>query len=59
MIPVFTADKHWTVKGMFVFYRIVSNSLYCRVCLFLFYGDQIFVYFVSFLSMIIYEILHT
>ena len=33
-------------------------SLYCRVYLFI-CGDQIFVDFVSFLSMIIYEVLYT
>ena len=35
---------------MFVFYCVVINSLYCRICLF---------NFVSFLSMIIYEVLYT
>ena len=43
---------------MFVFDCVVSNSLYCRVC-FLFFRDQVFVDFVSFLSMIIYEVLYT
>ena len=41
--------------AMFVFHCVVSNSLYCRVCLFP--RDQIFADFVSFLSMIMYEIL--
>ena len=43
---------------MFEFYCVVSNSLYCRVCLFILWGSN-FVDFVSFLSMTIYEVLHT
>ena len=40
---------------MFVFYCTVNNSLYvCSFC-----RDQIFMDFVSFLSMIIYEVLYT
>ena len=44
---------------MFVFYCIVNSSLYCRVCFCIFCGDQVFMYIVSFLSMIIYEALYT
>ena len=43
---------------IFVFYCIVSNS--CTVgyvCVFS--GDHVFMYFVSFLSMIIFEVLYT
>ena len=43
---------------MFVFYCVVSNSLYCRAYLFISWGSN-FVYVVSFLSMIIYEVLYT
>ena len=43
---------------MFVIYCIVNTSLYCRVCLHILWGSS-FVYFVSFLSMIIYEVLYT
>ena len=47
-------------KGMFVCYCIVSNSLYCRVYVCLLRRNQIFVtYFVTFLSMIIYEVLYS
>ena len=43
---------------MFVFYCIVNNScIIGYVCIFC--GDQVFVYFVSFLSMIIYEVFYT
>ena len=41
-----------------MFYCVVSNSLYWRVCLLIF-DDQIFVDYVSFLSMITYEVLYT
>ena len=44
---------------MFVFYCIVSNSLYCRVCLFILWGSNFHVFCYSFLYMIIYEILYT
>ena len=55
MIPVFTADKRWTIKCFIVFSVTVCTVGY--VCLV--YGDQISKYFVSFLSMIIYEVLYT
>ena len=48
----------WRLASMFVFYCVVSKSLYCRVCLFILWGSN-FVDFVSFLSMIIYEVLYT
>ena len=60
MYPFFTAKKAGQIQGMFVFYCVVSNNLYCTigyVCSFC--GDQSFVDFVSFLSMIIYEVLYT
>ena len=41
---------------MFVFCCVVSNSLYCRVCLFISWGSNF--RGVSFLSMIIYEVLY-
>ena len=43
--------------AMFVFYCIVSSSFYYRIC-FLICRDQIFLDFVSFLSMIICEVLY-
>ena len=54
---------HYRDIGIFIIaqpYSIVSSITVCTVgyvCLFC--GDQIFVYFISFLSMIIYEILYT
>ena len=58
MIPVFTANKRASYKVCLCF--IVLSVTVCtvgHVCLFC--GDQIFVHFVSFLSMIIYEVLYT
>ena len=50
MIPSIMLDKYWrvTVQGMFVFYCIVNNSLYCRVCLYILWGSS-FRVFCSFL----------
>ena len=43
---------------MFAFHCVFSNSLYCRVCLFISRRSH-FADFVSFLSMIFYEVLYT
>ena len=49
---LFTATKAGQLQAMFVFYCAISNSMYCRVYLFISWGSN-FVHFVSFLSMII------
>ena len=36
---IFTDKKAGKLKGMFVFCCVVSNSLYCRVCLFILWRD--------------------
>ena len=56
VIPVFTVNKHWPVYKVYLGF-IVLSIIVCAVgYVGLFYGNQIFVYFVSFLSMIIYEV---
>ena len=58
MIQVFAADKCWQViRYVCVIVLLVKVCTVGYVCLFC--GDQISMYFVSFLSMIIYEVLYT
>ena len=58
VITLSTVSKPGQLQGTFVFYCVISNSLYCGyICLLC--GDQIFRDFVRFLSMIIYEVLYT
>ena len=60
MIPSIMKDKHWRVIRYVCLCFIVLSIIVCTVgyvCIFC--GDQVFVYFVSFLSMIIYEVLYT
>ena len=60
VIPVFTADKCWTVSYKVCLCFIVLSVIVCTVeYVYIFCGDQIFAHFVSFLSMIIYEVLYT
>ena len=59
MIPIFTADKCWRVIRYvclcFIVMSIIVGTVgYVRLLC----GNQVFVYFVSFLSMIIYKVLY-
>ena len=59
MIPVFTADKRWPVIRYVCLCFIVLSVTVCTVgyvCLFC--EDQIFMAFVSFLSMVFYEVIY-
>ena len=58
MIPVFTANKRWPSIS-YVCYIVLSVTVCTVGYVCLFCGDQIFMCFVSFLSMIIYEVLYT
>ena len=58
VLTISTATELEQLQGTFAFYCVVSNS--CTVgYISLFCGDQIFMDFFSFLSLIIYEVLYT
>ena len=59
MIPVFTANKRWSVIRYFGCFIVLSLTVCTVRYVCLFCGDQIFVDFVSFLCMIIYKVLYT
>ena len=57
MIPVLTADKALDSYTVCLCFIVLSVTVYTVGYVCLFCGDQISVYFVIFLSMIIYEVL--